>query len=121
MLSWPALRPEPVFQGKSLMAIHVYAVDRPELPPLTMPDRFRHDIAYFMSVPGQEGVPPLPPGEYWVRLQDAQIWLQEGVVYVVSPLDSQHQTELELTDEQEDWLTWMIANEVQHIRLVPAH
>ncbi len=99
------------------MPITIRAVGRSDVPPLTMPDRFRTDIAYFMSVPGEKGVPPLGQGEYWVRLSDARVWLDEGVIYLVSPLDSQNKTEVEITEEQEDWLRWMVEHEVQQIRL----
>jgi hypothetical protein len=102
------------------MPVIVHAAGRPDVPSLTMPDRFRTDIAYFMSLPGEEGVPPLGDGEYWVRSSDARRWLDEGVIYLVSPLDSHHQTEVEITEEQEDWLRWMIEHEVQQIRLAPS-
>ena len=64
----------------------VYPVDKPELPPFKMPHRFRTDVAYFMTPAGEEGVPELAAGEYWVRLKDARRWLDELVVEVVSPL-----------------------------------
>lgn len=99
--------------------MQVFAVDRPELPPLAMPDRFRTDVAYFMTPPGEHGVPALPEREYWIRREDAQRWLAELVVEVVSPLDAASKTELELTDEQEAWLEWMLAHHVEHIRLEP--
>ncbi len=99
------------------MSLTVRAAGRPDVPPLTMPERFRTDIAYFMSVPGEEGVPPLGEGEYWVRLSDARRWLAEGVIYLVSPLDSQNKTEVEITEEQEDWLRWMVEHGVERIRL----
>ncbi|MBI3465786.1 MAG: hypothetical protein HY000_22445 [Planctomycetes bacterium] len=99
------------------MAAKIYAVDHPGLAPLTMPDRFRHEIAYFMSVPGVGGVPTLPAGEYWVRLEDSQRWFDEGVLRIVSPLDANNCAEIELTEDHEDWLQWMIANQVQRIRL----
>ena len=99
------------------MSITVQAVGRSDLPPLVMPDRFRTDIAYFMSSPGEPGVPPLGGGEYWVRLDDARRWLDEGVLSLVSPLDSQNKTEVEISEEQEDWLRWMVEHEVQQIRL----
>lgn len=99
------------------MATRVFAADRPDLPALTMPDRFRHDITYFMSVPGEAGVPRLPAGEFWVRLADAGRWLDEGVLSIVSPLDSENRTEIEISEEQEDWLRWMIDNAVEHVRL----
>src|SRR4051812_4829089 len=95
----------------------VHAVNRSDLTPLKMPDRFRTDIAYFMTPPGEHGVARLPPGEYCVRLADAEQWLDDGVLSVVSPLDSQNATEVELTDEQENWLRWMVANRVEHVRL----
>lgn len=99
------------------MAVRVFAVDKPYLVPLEMPDRFRHEVTYFMTVPGTAEVPKLPAGEYWIDGQSARRWLDEGVFEVVSPLDSEHPTEIELSEEQEAWLEWMIANEVEHIRL----
>ena len=50
----------------------VHAVDRPEVAPLTMPPRFKHDIAYFMTPPGESGAPSLPAGHYWIRRSDAE-------------------------------------------------
>jgi len=99
------------------MSVLVHAVDRSDVVPLEMPDRFRHDVTYFMTPPGEHGVPDLPAGEYWVRLNDARRWLDEFVVLVVSPLDSESKAEIELTDEMEAWLEWMVANGVEHIRL----
>jgi hypothetical protein len=95
----------------------VHAVGRSDVPPLAMPERFRTDVAYFMTPSGEHGVAKLPHGEYWIRLDEARTWLDEGVIAVVSPLDSLNQTEFELTDEQENWLRWMVANEVEHVRL----
>jgi hypothetical protein len=95
----------------------IYAVDKPQLSPFEMPSRFRTDIAYFMTPPGDRGVPRLPAGEYWVSLEDARRWLDEGAVEVISPLDSVHSTEFELTEEQENWLRWMVEHEIQHVRL----
>jgi hypothetical protein len=99
------------------MPVMVHAVDRPELPPHPMPDRFRRDVAYFKTPSGSHGVPPLPRDEYWIRLDDARTWLDDGGVEVISPLDSSAKAEIELTDEQEAWLEWMVANDVEHIRL----
>jgi hypothetical protein len=99
------------------MAIWVHAVGRPEIPPLAMPDRFKLDVAYFLTPSGESGVPALPSGECWIRIEDARRWLEDGVIRVVSPLDSQHQTEVELTEEQQAWLEWLVAHDIQHIRL----
>ena len=95
----------------------VYAVDRPELPPLKMPDRFRTDIAYFMSPGGEHGIPKLSPGEYWIRREEAANWLADGVLSVVSPLDGANRTEIELSEEQENWLRWMVTNGIERVRV----
>ena len=95
----------------------VAAVDVPDLESFEMPDRFRHDIAYFMTPSDAPDVPELGSGEYWVRLADAKRWLEDGVVEVISPLDSARTAEIELTEEQEAWLQWMVANSIEHVRL----
>jgi hypothetical protein len=100
--------------------MQVIPIDKPEVAPFAMPARFAHDIAYFMTPAGEPDTPPLGPGEYWVRLSDAQGWLEDGVVEVISPLDSQRKAEIELTEEQEQWLEWMVANQIQHVKLVSA-
>ena len=95
----------------------VFAVDKPEIPPFEMPARFRTDIAYFMTPAGERGAPKLPAGQYWISLEDARRWLDEGAVEVISPLDSVHATEFELTEEQENWLRWLVTAEIQHVRV----
>jgi hypothetical protein len=95
----------------------VYAVERADVAPLEMPARFAHDIAYFMTPPGERGAPRLPPGEYWIDLDDARRWLDEGVLVLVSPLDSENQAEVEISEEQEQWLEWLVANGIQRVRL----
>ncbi len=99
--------------------MRVFAVTRPDLPPYLMPDRFRLDVAYFMTPGDHAGAPTLGPNEYWVREQDARQWLENLSVSVVSPLDAQHAAEFELTEEQEAWLQWMLDNHIEHIRVAP--
>jgi hypothetical protein len=100
------------------MVVRVYAVERPDLPPFEMPDRFRHDITYFVTSPGEQGAPAiLAEGEWWVRLADAHDIYDGGTIRIVSPLDSASTSELEITEEQEAWLRWMIANRIERIRL----
>jgi hypothetical protein len=99
--------------------MQVHAVNRPELPPLEMPARFKHDVAYFMTPPGEHGAPAkMPSDEFWIEIEDARRWLDDGVLLVYSPLDSTKQAEIALTQEQEDWLEWIVANQINHIRLV---
>ena len=96
----------------------IIAVNKPELPPLEMPSRFRTEIVFFMTPPGVRGAPAeLGPSEYWIELDEAKKWLEELVVYVVSPLDAQNQAEIELTEDHERWLQWLVDNGVQRVRV----
>lgn len=98
--------------------MQVIAVDRPTVPPLEMPTRFRLEIVYFMTVPGEHGAPAtLPENEYWIDHAEAKQWLDDLVVCIVSPLDAASKAEIPLTDEHETWLQWLIDNDVQHVRL----
>ena len=94
----------------------IYAPDRPDVPPFEASARLRHEVAYFMSVPGEKGTPQVDEGEYWIDAVSARRWLDDGVISVVSPLDSENQTEVELSEEQEAWLEWMLAHRVSRIR-----
>jgi hypothetical protein len=99
--------------------LRIISVDRPDVPAHTMPDRFRHDVTYFMTPGGDTGV-PLPKGEFFIRRADAERWLADGVLRLVSPLDSTKSAEVEISEEQETWLEWLLANQIQHIRLESA-
>lgn len=95
----------------------VHAIDRDGVPPFEMPGRFLHDIAYFMTPAGEPGVPELGNKEYWIRLSSAEAWLADGVVEVVSPLNSQRKTEIEISEQQEAWLEWMVKHQIEYVRL----
>ncbi len=99
------------------MSVLVYAVGRADIPPHSMSDRFRHDVAYFMQIPAGGGASALPAGEYLIDLAQAGAWYEDGVISLVSPLDSQNHTEVEISEEQEGWLEWILAHQVNHIRL----
>lgn len=99
------------------MQITVHAVNRPEVPPLKVSARFRHDITYFAAHPSNLGRPALPQGEYYMVLEEARVTLDDGVFRIVSPLDSDNRTELEITEEQEDWLRWVVEHQVEHLKL----
>ena len=92
-------------------------LDRPEVKPRAISLRLRSQLVYFMSAHDQPGVPPLGENEYWFALAEVEKWLDEGVFYLVSPLDTANMTEVEITEEQEAMLGWLIAEQVQHVRV----
>jgi hypothetical protein len=95
----------------------VLPIDNPSAPALEISARLRAQLVYFMTPPDDPRVPPLEANDYWVDAQQTAQWLQEGVLEVVSPLDDEHQTVVELSEEQEIFLEWLAAHQVQHIRL----
>jgi hypothetical protein len=96
----------------------VTSVDQPTVPPLVVPDRFRMEIPFFMTPAGDRGAPPkLGEHEYWIDTDEARGWLDEGVVYVISPLDAENQAEIELTEYHEAFLQWLVAHGVRHVRV----
>ena len=99
--------------------MQIIAVDRPAVAPLEMPARFRFEIVYFMTVPGERGAPAsLPENEYWIDAGEARQWLEDLVVSIVSPLDAASKAEIPLTEYHEAWLEWLVANDVCHVRVV---
>ncbi|MEX0728931.1 MAG: hypothetical protein WEB58_11265 [Planctomycetaceae bacterium] len=100
------------------MTVYVKSVTNPELPAFPMPDRFRHDVTYFATPAGSGDAPAkLGEGEFWIPLAESRTTLDDGVIRLVSPLDSEHTTEIEITEEQERWLEWMIKHQIQHVLL----
>ena len=100
------------------MAVSVSAVDRDDVPRLAMPDRFRHDVTYFATPAGMQDAPAaLPEGEYWIRAADARKILDDGTITIVSPLDSASRTEIEITEDQERWLEWLLDHAVERVRI----
>ncbi|WZP00118.1 hypothetical protein EP7_001735 [Isosphaeraceae bacterium EP7] len=80
-------------------------------------DRLRAQLVYFMTPGGSRGAPDLIEGEYFFSDDEVAKWLDEGVFYLVSPLDTANMTEVEITEEQEVFLGWLQANKVRHVRV----
>lgn len=97
--------------------IKIIAVGRPEVPPIEMPDRFRLEVVYFMTPGDHPKAPKLSTDEYWIRAEEASQWLDDGVVSIVSPLAAEATADIELTEYHERWLEWLIAENVEHIRV----
>ncbi|MBA3313130.1 MAG: hypothetical protein M3552_03905 [Planctomycetota bacterium] len=98
------------------MPVQVIAVDRPDVPACSMPERFRHEITFFASDHATDGG-GLPEGEWSIDLLEAETILGDGVVRLVSPLDSESRAEIELSEEQEAWLEWVVKHRVERVRL----
>jgi hypothetical protein len=92
-------------------------LDRLGVPPLPITDRLRHQLVYFMSARDTPGIPPLGDDDFGFDPAEVAKWVDEGVFYLVSPLDTENMTEVELTEEQETLLAWLHAQEVRHVRL----
>lgn len=93
------------------------ARDRPDAPTFSMSARLRSQLVYFMTPADAPQVPPLQENEYWIDASEAQQWLAEGVFELVSPLDEENKTEIELSEEQEELFEWLVTYEIQHIRV----
>src|SRR5262249_12411649 len=93
-------------------------VDRHDVPPLPISSRLRSQLVYCMTPPGSSGGPALSENEFWIARDDTVKWLNEGVFYLVSPLDSANATEVELSEEQEALLTWLGQHGIEHVRVL---
>lgn len=92
-------------------------VDCPEIAALPISLRLRNQLVYFMSARDTEGIPDLGEDDFWFAADEVAKWVDEGVFYLVSPLDTENMTEVELTEEQESLLAWLNSKQVQHVRL----
>jgi len=95
------------------------ALDQPDLAPHPISERLRSQLVYFQSGPDARDRPPqLGENEYWFDRDEVTRWLMDGVFYLVSPLDTEKATEVELTEEQDALMTWLEFNHVRHVRVV---
>jgi hypothetical protein len=98
--------------------VKILSIDHPEVPPLAISTRLRSQLVYFMTPPDTPGIPTLGEGEYWISQSDVTHWLMEGVFLLVSPLDTENMTEVELSEDQEALLSWLAKHKTQHIRVI---
>jgi hypothetical protein len=92
-------------------------IDRPEVPPRAITERLRNQLVYFMTPRDTPGLPPLGEFDYWFSPDEVATWVDEGVFLLVSPLDTDAMTEVELSEEQEAFLQWLQDSKVSHARL----
>ncbi len=55
--------------------------------------------------------------EYWFDLETVKRILDEGTFLVVSPLRAENAAEVELSEESEELLEWILANSIQHVHV----
>ena len=99
------------------MTHQLVPVDHPTAPLLTISARLRSQLVYFMTPPDEPHVPPLQPNDYWIDIAHSAQWFVDGVFELVSPLDGEHRTVIELSEEQEVLLEWLTTHNIQHIRV----
>ncbi len=92
-------------------------LDRPEVAALPITLRLRNQLVYFMSPRDTPGIPTLGDDDFWFDSNEVAKWVDEGVFYLVSPLDTDNMTEVELTEEQEALLAWLHSQKVEHVRI----
>lgn len=97
--------------------IRLVPLDRPDVAPLAISPRLRSQLVYFHAPADGSGVPALGPGEMYFREEEVAEWYNDGVISLVSPLDTDNKTEVELSEEQETMLGWLKSNNVRHVRL----
>ena len=88
-------------------------LDRPEVAPKAISPRLRSQLLYFATAPKDL------PGMDEFQFDPAEVarWLDEGVIELVSPLDTANMTEVELSEEQETLLGWLVQEKVMHVRV----
>jgi aspartokinase-like uncharacterized kinase len=111
--------PGPPCTGQEATMTRILAVplDQPGVAPRALSPRLRSQLNYFMSPAGSPGIPPLGEHEYWFAASEVARWVNEGVFFLVSPLDTANQTEVELSEEQEEFLNWLSRSGIQHVRV----
>ena len=99
------------------MAYDLIAVDQAAAPRLQISPRLRSQLVYFMTPPDAPQVPPLQANDYWIDAAQSATWFADGVFELVSPLDGEQRTVIELSEEQELFLEWLTTHQIQHIRV----
>lgn len=94
------------------------SIDQPNVPKLSITSRLRGQLVYFAAGSQVSGAPMLGENEYWFDPDEVRRNLEDGVIEVISPLDTLNKTEVELSEEQESLLEWLAQHGVRHVRVV---
>lgn len=86
------------------------------IPPRGISPRLRSQLVYFGEhIPDDSAAPG--SGEYRFEPSQVEAWLDDGVISLVSPLDTANTTEVELSEEQEALLEWLKAHRILRARV----
>ena len=98
----------------SMEKLRAVPLDPPGIPPRVISPRLRSQLVYFAS-PSEGG--EVVADEYRFDPVEVARWVDDGVFYLVSPLDTANMTEVELSEEQEDFLQWVHTQGVRRVRV----
>ena len=85
--------------------------------PLLISATLHNQLNYFVITKSREDEERLAPNEFEVDLLDIMRWAESGTIRMVSPLDSSHFAEVELSFEQLDLLDWLLAGQIKRLRV----
>lgn len=94
---------------------HVIPLDKPEIAPYEISATLRKQLPYFTEGRIHDTG---STDQFLFPIARTSELLEDGVFYVVSPLDDQNQAEIEITDEQEDLLEWLVSNQIEDVRII---
>ena len=94
---------------------HVIPLDKTEIAPYEISATLRNQFPYFTAGRIHD---TSNSNEFFFPIARTSELLEDGVFYVVSPLDDQNQAEIEITDEQEDLLEWLVSNRIERVRIM---
>ncbi|MDE0301222.1 MAG: hypothetical protein OXN17_21545 [Candidatus Poribacteria bacterium] len=89
-------------------------LDKTSVSPHEISETLRNQLPYFTEGKFHDSS---NPDRLFFPIARTSELLEEGVFYVVSPLDDQNRAEIELTDEQEDLLEWLVSNHIEEARI----
>ena len=97
------------------------AIDKPTLEPYEISQTLRGQLQYFTEgARARRWEHSDDPNAFFFPLELTAELYDEGVFYVTSPLDDQNQAEIEITEEQEDFLYWLVSNQVEKVKVSAA-
>ena len=94
------------------------AIDKPTVDPYEISQTLRGQLHYFTEgASARQWEHSGDPNAFFFPLELTSELYDEGVFYVTSPLDDQNQAEIEITEEQEDFLDWLISNQIEKVKV----